>query len=109
MGNTPDTARQLAVFRRMAVDGLLPNPAVEFLLDHIDTLTAKLAEAESERDALRHFAELFWWWRHNEVTTGDIVVAHDDLVFDFDALKFGEFLKRTTPEPPAPSPVEGGQ
>jgi hypothetical protein len=64
------------------------------------TAAHQLLECVAEREALRGFVTLFWWWRHNEVTTNDILVAHDDLMFDFDHLKRDEFLKRTAPAPP---------
>jgi hypothetical protein len=53
-----DTAQRLAEIRRL-VDERRPEWAptagyyADFLLDHIDTLTARAEKAEAERDALR--------------------------------------------------------
>jgi hypothetical protein len=49
MGDTPDTEQRLARIRY----GTPTNPTVAFLLDHIDSLTARAEKAEAERDALR--------------------------------------------------------
>jgi hypothetical protein len=63
MDDTPDTTQRLAEIRDWAqmargIDTGRPIVSltlddVEFLLDHIDTLTAKLAEVGAERDRLR--------------------------------------------------------
>jgi acyl carrier protein phosphodiesterase len=50
-----DDAQRLAEIRRRAWSKgwLPPTSNVAFLLDHIDTLTARAEKAEDERDALR--------------------------------------------------------
>jgi hypothetical protein len=54
MGDTPDTAQRLAFARGRIMFGSTVDPVeARFLFDRIDTLTAKLAEVEAERDALR--------------------------------------------------------
>jgi hypothetical protein len=55
MGDTPDTAQRLEAIRtQLGVWYFVeksPYDETSFLLDHIDTLTAKLAEVEAERDS----------------------------------------------------------
>jgi hypothetical protein len=59
MGDQQDITQRLAEIRgayETAVrraDYTISRSSVKYALDHIDTLTAKLAEAEAERDALR--------------------------------------------------------
>jgi hypothetical protein len=55
MDDTPDTAQRLAEIRRYwdVYGHVVGIGDMMLVFDHIDTLTAKLAEVEADRDALR--------------------------------------------------------
>jgi hypothetical protein len=102
MGDTPDTAQRLAEIRYAEYGNVLP-------------VTAKLAEVEAERDALRALVDLFDQWHD----TDDDLSAWSALMqarsqLPPAAVRVTEPITLTrggiTPQPDnSPSPVEGGQ
>jgi hypothetical protein len=76
MGDTPDTAQRLGEIRHL-VDERRPEWAptagyyADFLLDHIDTLTARAEKAETERDALRAALLVERWGTPSPVEGGE--------------------------------------
>jgi hypothetical protein len=90
MGDTPDTAQRLAWLRRcddQDADG-------RFLLDQIDTLTARAEKAETERDALR----------------AALIGFADCEPESMEQFEAWEVVWRLMPQlAHAPSPVEGGE
>jgi hypothetical protein len=97
MGDQQDAAQRLAEIRNsyeMAVrrgDHAMSRSLVAELLDHIDTLTAKMAEVEADRDALRAVGDELAQTVLSAFAYGRIAA----LARDYMAL--------------VPSPVEGGQ
>jgi hypothetical protein len=127
MADTPDTAQRLAEIRLKvrqwrqgwpSIGDPPPSNSTLFLLDHIDTLTAKLAEVEAERDRLRGTLALSDDFPRMATTIVNATIRAEKAEAERDALR--SKLADAYVEPywteryqasftPPPSPVEGGQ
>jgi hypothetical protein len=113
MGDTPVTAQRLAEIRtRLGVWYFVEESAYEaasFLLDHIDTLTAKLAEVEADRDVLRaDRTDLIKALQAVKTRNAALVSAAKELLPLVDSGTDGHYALSSLLDN-SPSPTEGGQ